>query len=124
MRVVRRAGRVEVGEAGLPAVRVGKPAEEVIEAPVLHHDDDDVLDAGALRMGQRCQAVILCARGRGEPARMGGKGGSGRARSCSEEVASLDRHLLLLLESASCSARSNNPRHGRCQGARQPQPLQ
>jgi len=26
-------------------VRTGEPAEEVVERPVLHHQDDDMLDA-------------------------------------------------------------------------------
>ncbi len=38
---------IRVGETFLPAVCGGMPAKEVIEAPVLHHDDDDVVDSGA-----------------------------------------------------------------------------
>jgi hypothetical protein len=46
--LVRHAVLVEVDEAFLPTVGLRQPAEEVVERPVLHHHDDDVLDAGIL----------------------------------------------------------------------------
>jgi len=49
---VGRALRIGVGEARLPAVGVGQPPEEVVEAPVLHHHDDHVLDPGLRRRGE------------------------------------------------------------------------
>jgi hypothetical protein len=44
---------VGVAQPGLPAVGAGQPAEQVIEAAILHHHDHDVLDARQL--GQRQQ---------------------------------------------------------------------
>ena len=38
-------GLVRIRQAGLLAVGRRMPAEQVIEAPVLHHHDDDVVDA-------------------------------------------------------------------------------
>jgi hypothetical protein len=35
-------GAVGIGEPGLLAVGAGTPAEEMVEAAVLHHDQDDV----------------------------------------------------------------------------------
>ena len=47
-------GAVLVGkaEAGLASVRAGQPAQIMIERAVLHHHDDDVVDAARLRVGQ------------------------------------------------------------------------
>jgi hypothetical protein len=45
------AGGVGVGEAGLLAVGSGEPAEDVVEAAILHHDDDDVLDLRGAGLG-------------------------------------------------------------------------
>ena len=50
--VVRRmahAVHVHIFQAGLPAIGVGQPTQEVIEAAVLHHRHDDVFD---LRSGR------------------------------------------------------------------------
>ena len=47
---------VGVDEAGLPAVRVRKPAEEMVERAVLHHHHDDVLEPRALGSRERCRA--------------------------------------------------------------------
>jgi hypothetical protein len=44
---MRDAGRIDIRKTRLPSVRVWQPTEQMIEAAVLHHDDDDVLDAGA-----------------------------------------------------------------------------
>ena len=41
---VAHTGRIEVGEPGLPSVGIRQPSEEMVERPVLHHHDDDVLD--------------------------------------------------------------------------------
>jgi len=49
VRRMARAVRIEVGEPGLLAVRARKPAEEVIEGPVLHHEHDDMTDVLGLR---------------------------------------------------------------------------
>jgi hypothetical protein len=43
----RRVGELQ---PGLLAVGAGQPAEKVVERPVLHHQDDDVVDA---RRGRR-----------------------------------------------------------------------
>ena len=48
VRRVNRAGLVRVTESGLLSVCVWKPAKKVIEAAILHHDNDDMLDAGTL----------------------------------------------------------------------------
>jgi len=52
---------VEVLQAVLSAVRIGHPAKQVVEAAVLHHDDNDALNAGEFRAGQ--QGInCLCSR--------------------------------------------------------------
>ena len=63
--------RVFVREARLPAVGVGQPPEEVVEAPVLHHHDDHVLDPGLGRRGEG---------GFGGSGASGGSGGPRRTR--------------------------------------------
>ena len=49
---MRDALRVQVGQAGLLAVRIGEPTEEMIEAAVLHGDDNYMVDPGIARAGQ------------------------------------------------------------------------
>jgi hypothetical protein len=53
---MRLAGAVGIGEPGLLAVGSGKPAEEMVEAAVLHHDQDDVFDLRGFGSGQRLGA--------------------------------------------------------------------
>ena len=43
---------VVVDQPGLPAVRTRHPAEHVVEGPVLHQYDDDVVDPAGLGRGQ------------------------------------------------------------------------
>src|SRR5690606_19768985 len=50
---VRHAAPVDVLEPGLEAVAAGEPAQEVVVRAVLHHHDDDVLDARRLGVGKR-----------------------------------------------------------------------
>ncbi len=61
MGVVGLAVAVGVGETGLLAISARQPAEEVVEGPVFHHHQDDVIDPG---------------RGRG---RQGGRAAGGRS---------------------------------------------
>jgi hypothetical protein len=42
---VRHSCLVQVGQPGLPAVGPRQPAQEMVEGPVLHHHDDNVVDA-------------------------------------------------------------------------------
>ena len=66
MRRVRDAASVEVRQAGLLAVRAGQPAEEVVERPVLHHHDHDVVDPGAAWIRQRAPCSVRMSRRPGQ----------------------------------------------------------
>jgi hypothetical protein len=71
VRLVRDAVAVEEGQPGLLAVGAGQPAEAVVERAVLHHHDDDVVDAGVRGTGHGG-----CRRGpggQGYPRRSGGR---------------------------------------------------
>jgi len=46
------AVRIQKSEACLLAVGFGQPAHKMIEAAVLHRDDDDVINPGGGRIGQ------------------------------------------------------------------------
>jgi hypothetical protein len=52
VRHVFDAGRIAEREAGLSTVGTGQPSEEVVERAVLHHHDDDVIDARSTRQWQ------------------------------------------------------------------------
>jgi hypothetical protein len=39
------AGPIEIPEPLLPAIRLRKPAEEMVKGPILHHNKDDVVNA-------------------------------------------------------------------------------
>jgi hypothetical protein len=43
---------IHVTQAGLLSVCCWQPTEKVIEAAILHHDNDDMLDAGTFRRWQ------------------------------------------------------------------------
>ncbi len=45
---VERPGEIGVAQAGLAPVGAREPAQEVVEGPVLHHQDDDVLERRVL----------------------------------------------------------------------------
>ena len=52
---VSYALRIKVSEASLRATRPWQPAQEVVEAAILHHHDNDMLDAGSGRIGKLCK---------------------------------------------------------------------
>lgn len=60
MRCMRHTVAVQVAEPRLHSFGVGQPTEEMIEAPVLHHHDNDMLDAGLFRRGKRGVSKVLC----------------------------------------------------------------
>jgi hypothetical protein len=41
---VGRAVFIDIGEPILPAIRSGKPSEDMVEGPVLHHQHDDSVE--------------------------------------------------------------------------------
>ena len=51
----RRAGCIGVRQTRLPTVGPGEPTEQVVEGPVLHHREHDVLDAG--RVGRTAESA-------------------------------------------------------------------
>jgi hypothetical protein len=44
VRILRGACLVNVAQSGLLSVRMWQPAEKVIEATILHHNNDNMLD--------------------------------------------------------------------------------
>jgi hypothetical protein len=50
---VRRSAVVQIAESRLAPVGIGHPAEQMIEAAILHHHNHDMLDARLLRIAQR-----------------------------------------------------------------------
>ena len=78
---VGNARAVEVGQARLHAVRPRKPAEEVVEGAVLHHEEHDVLDA---RQSRRRQHGRLGQPGPDAPEAAEGEGAGGRGGSLKE----------------------------------------
>jgi hypothetical protein len=46
VRVLNRSSLVQVAQSRLLSVCVWQPTEKVIEAAILYHDNDDMLDAG------------------------------------------------------------------------------
>src|SRR4029453_18343160 len=51
-RLMRRALTVDVAQPSLTAVGAFEPSQHVIERSVLHHEHDDVIDAGGVRRRQ------------------------------------------------------------------------
>jgi hypothetical protein len=51
-------GHVEVRETGLASIGTRYPPEEMVEGPILHHQHDDVIDAGFGRRGKRAGRVL------------------------------------------------------------------
>ena len=56
---LRHSVVIDVGESGLFSFRPGKPAKEVIERPVLHRDDDDVVECRAARIRIWSCSIVL-----------------------------------------------------------------
>ena len=52
VRSMERAAVVRVAQAVLSPVGALDPSKHVIERPVLHHQHDDVFDAGRVRSGE------------------------------------------------------------------------
>src|SRR5262249_40638483 len=77
VRLVRQAALVEVGQAGLPAVRVGEPAELMVEAAVLHHHYHHVIDARLLRRRQSALLELQGGRAAAHRIEAGGPRGGG-----------------------------------------------
>src|SRR5206468_10581656 len=82
-RGVASAAAIGVAQPRLHAVGAREPAEEVVERAVLHHEHDDVLDAGCRGVGQQA-TYELRARRRDDRAiaaserDAAGRGGGGR----------------------------------------------
>ena len=95
-RVVRVRVAVDRGHERqvVPAVGTGQPAEEVVERAVLHHQDDDVLDAPRTVGTNRARGV-----GDGLAEQVGaGDGEAGRGGRDLEELATRKHHTDLGLE--------------------------
>jgi hypothetical protein len=73
-RRVQDAGGVGVAQAGLPAVGAGQPAEQMVEAAILHHHDHDVLDAGELGQRQQIEQAGVAALAAQQQRPAGGRG--------------------------------------------------
>ena len=77
--VVSDALFIAIGQAGLLAIGVGKPAQEMIEAAIFHGDHDHVIDAGISRVRQiRERGARGCGLAKGP--RCSERGGSGSQR--------------------------------------------
>ena len=63
IRAVQRSRRVRVSQSRLPPVGTVEPSQHVVERTVLHHQDDDVLDARFV--GERQRRVLANANGAG-----------------------------------------------------------
>ena len=61
---MERSVVIRVLKPGLPAIGIRHPAQQVIEAAVLHHHNDNVLDAGKIRARERCIELLdlFCAK--------------------------------------------------------------
>jgi hypothetical protein len=77
---MERSVVIRVLKPGLPAIGIRHPAQQVIEAAVLHHHNDNVLDAGKIRARERCIELLdlfcLC---KGNGARKRRAGNTGHA---------------------------------------------
>src|SRR5262249_4480115 len=79
---------VGVAQAGLLAMCAGQPSQEVVEASILHHHDDNVVDARGLsgRQWLLSRGVLRCA--------CESSGGSG-TDDVAQETPSIDGHACL-----------------------------
>src|SRR5712671_1324613 len=94
MGAVSNALFVAIGQAGLLAIGIGKPAKEMIEAAVFHGDHDHVIDAGISRVRQIRERG---ARGGGlaEGPRRSECGGSGSQREIFHKLTTIYFHQIL-----------------------------
>ena len=79
MRRVRQSVAIHISEARLPAIRIGHPSEEVIEAAIFHGDRDNMLYPRRLRTWQGGHGLSQKF-GRSADARQGRTKQSGAAR--------------------------------------------
>jgi hypothetical protein len=90
IRRVRCPAVVQVGEPRLPPIGVGHPAQQMIEAAILHHHNHDVLDPRLLRIRQRGIKMLhlfrLAKRSSGR------KRCAGNAGHTAQKVSAIDTH--------------------------------